>query len=344
MLRKAVAGIKKKSTIWIAGGLCAALFAGILFYDGLFARAQVTETAFAMGSVVYVTASGKKEQVQDIAATAVQAVQQLENQISNKKENSEISQINAGTGSVEAKNTVGYTEQCVALSRWTKGAFDITVGALSRLWDFDNEQNIVPSQVDIASGLATVGYDKIQINGETVRVPPGTVLDLGAAGKGLACSYVIDVLKSLGASDGIVTVGGSVGVYGRPAKVGIRDPFSSTNQSFAVLRYTGAVASTSGVYEKHFEQEGVHYHHILDPFTGYPVQNDLVSVTVICPDGLASDALATACFKLGYEESMEALDAYEAMAVFVYRDKTVKTYNERYSFKISDGSYEKQTV
>lgn len=295
-----------------------------------------------MGSPVQVTVTASKKNADAFASEVAESIAQLDHLISKKEHGSEISRINRDFCSVLAPGAVNYIEQCVKLSEQTGGAFDITVGALSQLWDFDGEKRTVPAKADIALALETVGYEKIKLEGDAVSIPSGTVLDLGAAGKGLACGYGMDVLRSLGATGGVVTVGGSVGVLGKDVGVGIRDPFGTANTSFAVVQYSGAVASTSGVYERHFAQNGTNYHHILDPVTGYPVQSELVSVTVICPDGLASDALATACFKLGYEGSRDVLDAYAAMAVFVYRDKTVKTYNERYSFEIKDQSYEKQ--
>lgn len=342
--------IKKKSAGWLAVGLCAAALVGILVYDGMFAQTQVTETRFAMGSPVTVTLTAKKKEAAQLASEAATAVEQLDRLISNKNATSSIGQLNA-SGFTDNADVAEYLRRCRLLSRQTEGAFDVTVGTLSRLWDFDKDKKEVPPQADITAALTTVGYQKVIMADEAgtmvdnmVTVPSGTLLDLGAAGKGMACGNAMDVLLSLGVTKGVVTVGGSVGVLGRMQTIGVRDPFGGSNTSFATLEYGNAVASTSGVYEKHFEQNGVNYHHILDPAMGYPVQNDLVSVTVVCPDGLASDALATACFKLGYEGSQKALDANNAMAVFVYKDKHVKTYNNRYMFTILDTSYEYETV
>lgn len=332
--------MKKKAVIWLCAGLCGAFLAGALVYDGLFAKAEAETNGFAMGSGVSISVTAKRKEAQRLADAGLDAVSALDSKISANIEDSSISRINNGE-TVSDPQTLEYIRHCAALCEQTGGAFDITVGALSRLWDFDDGLNIIPSEASLTEALQTVGLDKIDLTWEWIRIPQGTLLDLGAAGKGLACDKAMKALRAMGADSGVVTVGGSVGVFGREVSVGIRDPFGETSDSFAVLRYSGAVASTSGVYEKHFEADGVNYHHILDPATGWPVQNDLVSVTVVCADGLASDALATACFKLGYEGSAPALDAYNAMAVFVYRNKTVKIYNERYHFELTDQSYEK---
>ena len=107
--------------------------------------------------------------------------------------------------------------------------------------------------------------------------------------------------------------------------MGIRDPFSeSSAESFASLTLPACCVSTSGSYERYFERDGVRYHHILDPKTGYPAESGLVSVTVVCDDGFLSDALSTACFVLGYEKSLPLLEKYGARAVFVFNDKSVR--------------------
>lgn len=299
------------------------------------------KSQFMMGSVVTVSIDGEKDsQAKKISDILFNQVEMLENCISKNKDETKVFAVNNGQVVVDSE-LAEYIEECNKISRLSSGAFDITVGALSNLWDFDAEKNIVPAQDLISQSLLTVGYDRIQVEQNRISVPNGTFLDFGAAGKGMACDSVLNSLSSLNADSAIVAVGGSVGVYGKQATIGIRDPFGGSTESFATVKFKDAVVSTSGVYEKHFEKDGVNYHHILDPKTGSPVQSDIVSVTVIAKSGLASDALATACFKLGFNGSKDILDQYDAMAVFVYKDKMVKTINEKHNFKIVDKAYEK---
>lgn len=335
--------MKKRAIRWVAGLTGLMLFIGVLVYDGVWGKTEQVQTSFAMGGPVTVTVHASKQKAGQAVLNATQAINELDSQISAKNSASQIGRLNQA-GALQELTVLEELKHCLAVSELTGGAFDITVGALSRLWDFDDGKNQIPGQAEIDAALATVGYQKVSISGTAVTIPKGTLLDLGAAGKGLACSRGIAVMDELGCDSGIVTVGGSVGVYGKAQTVGVRDPFGAAATSFATVHYGDAVASTSGIYEKSFKQDGVTYHHILDPATGWPVQNDLVSVTVICPDGLASDALATACFKLGVQQSRAALDAYGAMGIFVYRNKTVQVYNEIYTMKLLDNSYEKQLV
>ena len=170
-----------------------------------------------------------------------------------------------------------------------------------------------------------------------------SVLDLGSVGKGIACDEVRGVLENSKIKRAVVSVGGSILLYGEGEKftVGIRDPFSeSSTESFAVLTLPATCVSTSGSYERYFDRDGVRYHHILDPKTGYPAESGLVSVTVVCSDGFMSDALSTACFVLGYEKSLPLLEKYGAQAVFVFNDRSVRvTGSLADSFKLEKDGF-----
>jgi len=153
------------------------------------------------------------------------------------------------------------------------------------------------------------------------------VIDLGATGKGYALDKAKAVLDDAKVEGALVTVGGSILVYGEKAdgssfKVGVRDPLKpdDTNAMIGYLEFapgTVTCVSTSGGYEKFKTYEGKDYHHILDSKTGYPSDSGLLSVTVVCDNGLVSDGLSTACFVLGYERSLPLLEKYNAEAVFM---------------------------
>ncbi|MCR5689364.1 MAG: FAD:protein FMN transferase, partial [Clostridiales bacterium] len=152
----------------------------------------------------------------------------------------------------------------------------------------------------------------------------GQVLDLGAVGKGAACETAVSFLRDSGSTGAVVHVGGSVGFFGknrnsddRAWHIGIRDPRKGANDICAVFDLDEGYVSTSGNYEKRFAEDGVAYWHILDRGTGYPARAGLMSVSVYCVDGLLSDALSTACFVLGSEDSLPLLDAYGAEAMFI---------------------------
>jgi len=285
-----------------------------------------TLSTFSMGSIVQQTVYG--EQAEAAASAASFAVTSLENKISWRVENSDIHKLNAAAGVDEVQlsdPTEALFLTLLDVCKQSHGAFDITIAPLSLLWNFDEAPSL-PSPEDIAYFRQFVGYENVFCNPETGNARldiPFCAVDLGAAGKGAACDAVVSVYKEHGVSGAVVAVGGSIGLYGAKAdgsdwNIEIRDPNSSG--ALGLLRLAGGFVSTSGSYEKFFEENGVIYHHILDPKTGYPAESDLVSVTVVADSGALSDALSTACFVLGYEESLPLLEHYGAEAVFV--DKT----------------------
>ena len=153
-----------------------------------------------------------------------------------------------------------------------------------------------------------------------------TALDLGAVGKGAACDAAVDAYEEAGINRAVVSVGGSVGVYGekpggQPWTIALRDP--DTEGSLGTLSLASGFLSTSGSYEKQFTEDGVTYHHLLDPDTGYPAESGLLSVTVWSGRGTLSDALSTACFVLGLEDSLPVLEQFDSEAVFITEDHQI---------------------
>ena len=285
-----------------------------------------TEGFFAMGTYITQTVYGADTKLLESVKTDIIAA---EANISRNIDNSYISLLNKENTAVFDAQTYNILYTIVEFCGETNGVFDISLLSLTDLWDIEGENPFVPNENAIAAALQTTGYRNI-IFGErnTVSLSGGVGLDLGAAGKGYACDIAIEAYKSAGVS-GIVAVGGSVGVNGMKPDgdnflVGIRNPFSaSVTDIFAGLILKSGFVSTSGSYEKFFIEDNNVYHHILDTRTGYPVDNGLVSVSVVCGNGMVSDMLSTACFALGIEDSLPLLEKYSAEAVFVTSNQRV---------------------
>ena len=277
---------------------------------------------FAMGAAVTQKIYGAGK---DCADAALESIKALEEEISYRKEGA-LAYFNAG-GTLSSGDAYELILQSDELRRLTGGAYDITVLPLVRVWGFDTDLPALPSEEEIALALEKVGGENIIIDENGASIVNGAQADLSAAGKGAACRKAIETYKAYGASGGIVTVGGSVGVFGakrsKKFTVAVRDPFDKTS-FLALLTLTDCYISTSGSYEKQFTADGVNYHHLLDPVTGYPVQNGLVSVTVVCFDGALSDMLSSACFCMGEEKSISVLGRYLAQAMFVYSNGDIR--------------------
>lgn len=225
------------------------------------------------------------------------------------------------------------------ISEKSDGTFDFTLGAVSDLWSFDDSPK-VPDETELAETLAKTGFTKIEITKEAISFPQGVVLDFGGAGKGIGLDEAKKVLDEFNIKNALVALGGSVMAYGdKSYNVGIKIPDSSQGY-MAVLSLKDECVSTSGGYERCFEENGKIYHHILDPKTGMPAYNSLKSVTIICESGILSDALSTACFVLGLEKGMALAQLFEAKAVFINDKNQVYTVGDlENSLKITDSNY-----
>ena len=288
-------------------------------------------TGFVMGTVLSETIYTTGE---DITEDVEKELSDTEDRlVSWRKSGSEIAVINASAGKKSVKvsdDTAGYLDSVLKMAKDSGGAFDPTIGKITRLWGFDGETPKIPEESKIKALLKDTGYEKVKLSGNSVRLNEDTSLDLGAAGKGLGCDRIKDMFDKDGSVTGaVINIGGSsIMTYGsKPDKsawnVAVTDPRDDGDYLGTVEVEDESYISTSGDYEKYFVKDGVRYHHIIDPETGYPAKSGLISVTVVCDSGIVSDMLATACFVLGKEKGMELAEKYDAAAVFADSDKNV---------------------
>lgn len=325
----------------IAVIVCIALIVGIIVFDSVRNSREYQTTTIAMGTVINLRLFGPDGE--ENSKLVIENIGETEKALLSRNEkNSDIDRINANPGievSVSAE-TADIISKSVDVSKNCGGVFDITVGELTKLWDFGGENQRLPSENEIAEELNCVRYSAIKVTDTTVRIADGQSLDLGAVGKGAACDRIKALLSSTNTDSAVISVGGSLLLYGkRNFNIGIINP-ENNQASMGTLKLSDTFVSTSGDYEKFFEQDGKTYHHILDATTGYPADSRLSSVTVICDSGLLSDALSTACYILGYNQSIELLNEYDAQAVFVFKDKTIRvTDGIKSCFTLTDESF-----
>ncbi|MGX8702229.1 FAD:protein FMN transferase [Caproiciproducens sp.] len=344
---------KNRKIILTLSVLLAAVIACLAFLWIRFGqRADSYEcTNFAMGTYVQQTVYGKNAKT--AAAAAAKKIGELENLISWRIAGSDIDRLNQASGSSWVKldaRTVALLQKSLTVAQKSGGAFDPTILPITSLWDFGGENQRVPSEAEIDTYLKYVDYHYLRVNPKDSTASLKlhyTAVELGAIGKGAACDEAVAAYRQAGADCGIVAVGGSVGVFGTkqdksPWRVAVRDPLSSETQSASMgtIDLASGFVSTSGTYEKNFTENGVAYHHLLNPKTGCPENNGLLSVTVVCDDGALSDALSTACFVLGKEKATALLKEYNAGGIFINSDHQVfVTDNLANSFKIVEKQY-----
>lgn len=277
----------------------------LCFFTGCEQKSQ--ETVFAMDTVMDLQIWGddSKKAVQ----TVKYLVHDLENAWSNQKDTSVVSMLNGGEYVLSSADQE-LLERVEALSERTNGTFDPKLHGLITLWGFQSDEYHVPTQGEIDAALRTQQWN------------------LGAAVKGYAGDLAVERLQALDVDRAILNLGGNVQTYGEkpdgtPWSIGIQNPAGGNYTGTVSVVGTASVV-TSGDYQRYFEEDGIRYHHILDPETGRPAQSGMSSVTVICRDGLTADALSTALFVMGLEEAAEfwrQSDDFEA--VFITSDGSV---------------------
>lgn len=307
---------------------------------------SVSQSDIAMGTIVSASiyTTGSEEEGTELASDIFSKLKEIEKTyISWRESEAEIAAVNASAGNSEGVEITGKMEefliQTLEIAQRSNGALDPTIGELSRLWDIDGENPKVPTKEELDALLKKDGYKNVTCSNQKVQLEENTSIDLGAVGKGIGCDEAKLLLEQEKEVNGaVISVGGSILTYGEkedgsPWSVAVTDPLHSGESYMGVLTLEGEnYVSTSGNYEKYFEQDGVRYHHILNPSTGYPAESGLISVTVVTDNGLLSDGLSTACFVLGLDKGMELIETYQAEAVFI---------DENYNVYISEGLKDK---
>lgn len=272
-------------------------------------------------------------------------------------ESSEISQINDAAGAaVEVSDvTVDVLKKGLYYGELSGGVFDITIGKATQLWDFHDvdenheSESELPDEDDLAEAVKHVDYEKISIDGNTVTVAdPEMEIDLGGIAKGYISDLVADYLVDNGVTGAVVNLGGNIVTVGGKTPellsaetedivVGIGDPFSETGELMALYPCQNKVVVTSGTYERYLIKDGEKYHHVLDVNTGYPVDTDVISVTIIAERGSGADAdgLSTSCLALGMEKGMELIKGIDGVeAVFIDVDGNVEMTSEELGIQV----------
>ncbi len=290
---------------------------------------KYSQTEFLFDTVVTLTVYAEDD---SSLVGAFALCEKYENMLSRSIEGSDVWRINHAKGEsvTVGSETARLIELSLEYSALTDGAFDITVAPLSELWGFSAENPSVPTANSIEALLPAVDYTAVVVDGCTVTVPDGCGIDLGAVAKGYISDRLCDYFKDCGVSAALINLGGNVATVGTKPdgsdwQIGIRDPDGGYPDYVGTLSLGETSVVTSGIYERCFEENGVLYHHILSPENGYPVNNTLASVTVICKSGVDADALSTSLYLMGFERAFDFVENNpDAEAVFIMTDGEIR--------------------
>ncbi|MDE5834573.1 MAG: FAD:protein FMN transferase [Ruminococcus sp.] len=269
-----------------------------------------TRDIFAMDTYMNLKAYG--EDTVSVLDEAENEIRNLEKMISVTTENSDIWKINHSAGNYTdvSSDTLEIIETAIDIGNQTDGNLDITVYPVVREWGFTTGDYKIPDEQTIESLLKNVDFRQIEINNNSVRIPPEFQLDVGSLAKGYTGDKVIDIFRKNGIESAIINLGGNVQTLGTKPdgsmwNVAIKNPFQ-TDSEICILSVENKAVITSGNYERFFTgDDGLNYWHIIDTTDGKPADNGLVSVTIIGENGLLCDALSTALFVAGTEKAIE---------------------------------------
>ncbi len=262
----------------------------------------------------------------------------LESKLSRTRKDSDVSRINEAGGewTEVSEETRELIQKGMEYSHSSDGAFDITVGGVTKLWDFHAAEGEakLPDEEALAKAVKHVNYRNLAIEGNRVRLTdPETEIDLGGIAKGYIGDRMTEFLESRGVTSAVINLGGNVICIGGKTDdsgfvIGVETPFSDRSEIIGKVEATDKTLVTSGVYERRIEVGGKSYHHILDTKTGWPAETDLDAVTLIADKGRSADidALSTTCLIKGAEEGMKLIEGMDGIeGVFVLSDGSVLT-------------------
>ena len=324
---------KKKIAILI---ICIVAIAATIFAFDF--SEDFKKTTYAMATQVDISIKGKNcENIYDEISKRIVECENRE--ISKNISTSDVSKINELKSYEVSDKTLSYIKKMIDFSKNCNGTIDITVGELTDAWGIGTQDFKVLSKEDVDKILVGVGYENIRIENNKVNISQNQSIDFGCVGKGIACDETLEIIENTNLKNAVVSVGGSAVLWSekndKEFSVGIREPQKDSADYIITVKTNNIFVSTSGTYERYSEDKsGKTYHHILSTDTGYPVENDILSVSVFCSEGWLSDALSSACLVMGYEESAGLLKKYDAQAVFVFKDKSIKV-SDGFSLKLN---------
>lgn len=267
---------------------------------------------------------------QDLQIKVEKILHDFDMSLSIYQDSSIISRINRNESAVPDSFFIDVFNKSVFISQMTEGAFDITVGPLVRAWGFgpDDHKNFTESIRD--SLMRLVGMDKISlVNGRIIKSDPGVTIDVNAVAQGYSVDVICQYFRSIGLKNYLVEIGGEVMAVGTkggvPWRIGIDRPEDNNmipGQSLqAIIKIVDKAVSTSGNYRKFYVEEGIKYSHEIDPKTGYPAKNRLLSATIVADNCTMADGIATACMVMGNEKAIDFIKSHnELSAYFVFSD------------------------
>ncbi|MDW7668833.1 MAG: FAD:protein FMN transferase [Bacillota bacterium] len=314
-------------------------------------NAKISSSEFLLDTHVNITLYGTEDE--SLFPKIFEEIERLENILSVHVEGSDLDLLkdNAGIKPVKvSEDTIKIIEKSLKYSELTGGLFDVTSGPLIELWGIGSGAEKIPTQDEITEAIRLIDYRKIKIDkdqGTIFLEDKGMIADLGAIAKGYIADRVEEKLYDLGVESAIINLGGNVQLIGdKPDgslfRIGIQDPDEARGGNIGVYSGKDVTIVSSGDYERYFIKDGVRYHHILNPFTGFPVETEIKSVSIITDESFEADALSTSVLLSGWDKGISMVESLENVeAIFINKDHEVYvTDGLKEDFDFNSDNYE----
>ncbi len=302
---------KKKLNSRIKG--CIPMLLSMVMLCGCSAtKTMQTSTLFAMDTVMELQILGDEELLRD----GESKIRTLEKELSVTDDDSEVAHLNASGNQELSEDVATLMNEALGICDSTDGALDITIYPVLKAWGFTTSEYKVPTDDEIAELLQNVDCRNVTLDNNMCQIPEGTEVDLGSVAKGYTARMLYEYFTEKGVTSGLINLGGNVQCIGSKPNgdawnVAVKSPFKdSASGILGVIKASDEAVVTSGGYERYFEEDGKTYWHIIDPATGKPAENGLISVTIIGKDGLLCDGLSTALFVKGLDGAVEYYHEY----------------------------------
>lgn len=294
---------------------------------------MITKEFYVLGTNIILTAYGIN--ATEAIDLAVNRLYEIDDKLSVFKEDSEVAMINQNAGicpQTVSEDTFYVISKAVYYSRLSEGAFDITIRPVMELWGIGTDKEAIPDRDSINKALAAVDYSGVELKTKNKTIflkETGQAIDLGAIAKGYAADEVKRIFKETGIDSAIIDLGGNIYAMGNrpdgsPWQIGIQDPNDNGGKAVGAISIRDKAVVTSGGYERFFISGDNTYHHLMDPYTGYPIDNALISVTVIADNAIDADALTTCGYVMGLKKALGLIERINGItAIFVTQNHEI---------------------
>lgn len=305
--------------------------------------------SFVLGTLIQLVAYGENAKI--AIEEAIDRLNEIDDKMSVFKPSSEVSIINKNAGIQANKislDTLFVIKKSIEYSVLTDGAIDITIRPLVDLWGIGTDSQRIPTRSEINKIISLVDYTDLFIDADNrvTLLYKNQAIDLGGIAKGYAADQTRDIFKKHKIKSALINLGGNISALGNKPdntlwNIGIQNPLSDRGDYIGIISVSNKSVVTSGNYEKFFEVDGKRYSHLIDPRTGYPSSNGIISATIVSSDSIACDALTTAIYILGLEKSINLINKLQNIeAVIITEDKKIYfTPGIKNSFELTNSEF-----